>query len=80
MRLDRVLVRAGNGGGQLDSGAAKARIFADQPVHEKGKGKKALPQTGPELQEAHRALPWEEYLHISDHFGIFVEIPLVGLS
>ena len=28
------------------------------------------------LSEAHRVLPWEEYLHPSDHFGIFFELKL----
>ena len=27
-------------------------------------------------QQLHRALPWEEYLFQSDHFGIFLELPL----
>ena len=72
MRLDRVLVR---GVARLDGAAAKARLFADRPIHERARGRTPLPQVGPELREAHRALPWEEYLHPSDHFGIFVELP-----
>ena len=72
MRLDRVLVR---GMARLDGAAAKARLFADQPIHERARGRTPLPQVGPELREAHRALPWEEYLHPSDHFGIFVKLP-----
>lgn len=57
-----------------------ARIFADHPIHERAKGREPLPWTGRELQEAHRSLPWEEYLFPSDHFGIFVELPLFGGS
>ena len=73
MRLDRVLVRAS---GQLGLAAATARIFADQPIHERARGRPPLPQAGPELRAAHRAVPWQEYLHPSDHFGICVELPL----
>ena len=40
MRLDRVLVQAG--GGRLDCSVAKAQLFADQPVHERGKGREPL--------------------------------------
>lgn len=75
MRLDRVLVH----GTALDCGAAKARIFADQPIHERARGRAPLPQTGREVRESHRSLPWQEYLYPSDHFGIFVELPLQGL-
>lgn len=72
MRLDRVLVR----GLALDREAAEARLFADRPIHERARGRAALPYTGPELWESHRALPWEEYLCPSDHFGIVVSLPL----
>ena len=72
MRLDRVLVRGA--GATCDPGSA--RIFADQPIHERARGRPPLPQTGRELSEAHRNLPWEEYLHPSDHFGIFFELKL----
>jgi len=72
MRLDRVLVH----GSALDCAAATARIFADQPIHERARGRAVLPPTGHELREAHRALPWQEYLCPSDHFGICVEVPL----
>lgn len=71
MRLDRVLVH----GTALDCAAASARLFADEPIHERARGRPPLPQTGPELREAHRALPWQEYLLPSDHFGICVELP-----
>ncbi|EOD35842.1 hypothetical protein EMIHUDRAFT_423388 [Emiliania huxleyi CCMP1516] len=74
MRLDRVLVCCAAGGCACDPGAA--RIFADQPVHERARGRPPLPQTGRELSEAHRSLPWEEYLHPSDHFGISFELVL----
>ena len=76
MRLDRVLVH----GTALDCGVevATARLFADQPIHERARGRPPLPHTGPELREAHRALPWQEYLFQSDHFGICVELPLCG--
>ena len=70
MRLDRVLVH----GTALDCGAAKARIFADQPVDERARGRAPLPQAGRELSEAHRALPWQEYLFPSDHFGLCFEL------
>ena len=72
MRLDRVLVR----GASATCDPGSARIFADQPVHERARGRPPLPQTGRELSEAHRILPWEEYLHPSDHFGIFFELKL----
>ena len=77
MRLDRVLVHAS---GRLDlswAAAATARIFADQPIHERARGRQPLPQAGPELRAAHRAMPWQEYLHQSDHFGICVDLPIV---
>jgi len=74
MRLDRVLVR----GSALDVGAAKARLFVDQPCHERARGRTPLPQTGRELRDAHRCLPWQQYLFPSDHFGIFVEIPMAA--
>ena len=45
-----------------------------QPIDGRARGRAPLPQTGPELREAHRSLPWQEYLHPSDHFGIFVDI------
>ena len=70
MRLDRVLV-SGDG---LDAAGATARTFADQPIDERAKSRPPLPQTGPELQEAHRKLPWQEYLFPSDHFGIAFEL------
>ena len=74
MRLDRVLV---HGAALLDGcGAAEARLFADQPVHERARARPALPLAGPELRKAHRSLPWQDYLMCSDHFGIFVELPL----
>jgi endonuclease/exonuclease/phosphatase family metal-dependent hydrolase len=71
MRLDRMLVH----GSTLDCGAAGARIFADEPIDERARGRPSLPQTGRQLQEAHRSLPWQEYLYPSDHFGILVELP-----
>ena len=71
MRLDRVLMH----GSVVGHGAAQARLFADKPIHERARGRARLPHTGPELREVHRTLPWEEYLHPSDHFGIFVELP-----
>ena len=74
MRLDRILVH----GAGLDHDAAEARLFADQPIHERARGRASLPQVGPELRAAHRALPWQEYLHPSDHFGIVVELPLAA--
>lgn len=70
MRLDRVLVS----GGGLDVGGATARTFADRPIHERAQGRTPLPQAGRELQAAHRALPWQEYLFPSDHFGIAFEL------
>ena len=75
MRLDRVLVY----GTALDTdtGVAKARLFADQSIHERVRDRPPLPHTGPELRDAHRALPWQEYLFPSDHFGICVELPLL---
>ena len=73
MRLDRVLVHGAAG---LD--AAEARLFADQPIHEQASSRPALPLAGPELREAHRALPWQDYLHPSDHFGVFVELPVAS--
>ena len=76
MRLDRVLVH----GRALDCSGATARLFADQPIDERARGRKPLPQTGRELAEAHRALPWQEYLHASDHFGILVELPLASVA
>lgn len=75
MRLDRVLVR-GAGAASPTCEPGSARIFACEPVHERARGRPPLPQTGRELSEAHRSLPWEEYLHPSDHFGIFVELNL----
>ena len=57
---------------------AKARLFADQPIDDRARGRAALPRTGRELREAHRALPWQEYLHPSDHFGILLELPLAA--
>ena len=48
---------------------------ATQPVHERVKGMAPLPQSGAELRAAHRVLPWQEYLHCFDHFGIVVELP-----
>lgn len=42
MRLDRILVHAT----ALDLDAAEARLFADQPVHERAKGMVPLPQSG----------------------------------
>ena len=72
MRLDRILVY----GAAVDRSAATAHLFADQPIHERARARTALPQTGHELREAHRALPWQEYLHPSDHFGIVVKLPL----
>ena len=75
MRLDRVLVR-GAPAGSLGVGEATARIFADKPIHERARGRAALPLSGTALQEAHRKLPWEEYLACSDHFGIVVDLPL----
>ena len=78
MRLDRVLVHeAGAIGATSERGSA--RLFADKPVHERAAGRPPLPQTGRELSEAHRSLPWQEYLHPSDHFGIFVELKLVDI-
>ena len=74
MRLDRVLVH----GHALESAGAKARLFADQPIDDRARGRAALPRTGRELREAHRALPWQEYLHPSDHFGILLELPLAA--
>jgi hypothetical protein len=87
MRLDRVLVynrpspphfSSSSSSARFDCTTAKARLFADQPIHEQARGRTPLPLTGPELQEAHRAIPWQEFLYPSDHFGIFVELP--GLS
>ena len=72
MRLDRVLVH----GTGLDCAAAEARLFADQPIHERARGQPPLPHAGRELREAHRALPWQDYLFCSDHFGIFYELPI----
>ena len=74
MRLDRLIVHGDVH--RMNYGTAKARLFADQPIHEPTRGRTPLPQTGPELREAHRSLPWEEYLFPSDHFGILVEFPL----
>ena len=74
MRLDRILVH----GSALEPDAAEARLFADQPIHERAKGREPLPQTGVELRAAHRVLPWQEYLHCSDHFGIVVELPVAA--
>uniref|UniRef100_A0A7S3AXD8 Endonuclease/exonuclease/phosphatase domain-containing protein n=1 Tax=Haptolina ericina TaxID=156174 RepID=A0A7S3AXD8_9EUKA len=74
MRLDRVLVH----GSAFDCGLATARLFADLPIHERAKGRPPLPQTGKALWDAHRTIPWQEYLFQSDHFGIFVELPLIG--
>jgi len=71
MRLDRILVY----GAGLDISEAIARLFADQPIHERARARTPLPQTGHELRVAHRALPWQDYLHPSDHFGIVVELP-----
>ena len=68
------VVACGVGAASPTCELGSARIFADQPVHERAKGRPPLPQTGRELSEAHRSLPWEEYLHPSDHFGIFVEL------
>ena len=75
MRLDRVLVH----GRALDCAGATARLFADQPIDGRARGRAPLPQTGRELWEAHRALPWQEYLHPSDHFGIVMELPLASV-
>jgi len=66
MRLDRVLVFGSN----LNCETGEARIICDQPIHERARGKPPLPQSGCVLREAHRSLPWEEYLCPSDHFGI----------
>ena len=79
MRLDRVLVHespSSSPSSFLDRSAVTARIFADQSIHDRAKARGALPMVGPELQEAHRTLPWQEYLSPSDHFGIFFELPL----
>jgi len=70
MRLDRVLVF----GSTFDCAAAAARLFADQPIDERACGQPPLPQTGRVLQESHRSLPWQDFLHPSDHFGIFLEL------
>ena len=72
MRLDRVVVH----GAALDETAAEARLFADAPIDERARGRPPLPMTGGELREAHRALPWQEYLHVSDHFGVCLELPI----
>ena len=72
MRLDRILLH----GTAFDCQAAKARLFANEPVEERARQRSPLPQTGRELQEAHRALPWQEYLFPSDHFGICLDLPL----
>jgi endonuclease/exonuclease/phosphatase family metal-dependent hydrolase len=80
MRLDRVLVCSGHGEGgcaSFDSGTARAQMFADHSIHERARTRAPLPRAGPELREAHRCLPWQEYLFPSDHFGILVELPLV---
>jgi hypothetical protein len=71
MRLDRVLLH----GSALDC-AAEARLFANQPIHDRARSRTPLSQTGAELREAHRAVPWQEYLFPSDHFGIVVELNL----
>ena len=71
MRLDRLLIKGDN----LDNDNAEARLFANEPIHERGKDRPALPQSGPELREKHRNMPWEEFLFPSDHFGIVVDIP-----
>jgi len=80
MRLDRVLVHSSEALELSWNSTATARIFADQPIHERAKGRPPLPQAGPELCEAHRSVPWQEYLHPSDHFGIYVELPVVPLQ
>ena len=76
MRLDRIVVH----GAGLVCAAATARLFANEPIDERAKGRPPLPQAGRALREAHRALPWQEYLFMSDHFGICVELPLKALS
>jgi len=79
MRLDRVLVARGAGAATSPTcEPGSARIFADQPLHVRARERPPLPMTGSELSEAHRSLPWEEYLHPSDHFGIFFELKLDG--
>ena len=55
MRLDRLLIMGEN----LDGTNAEARLFANEPIHGRARGRPALPQTGPELRKAHRNLPWE---------------------
>lgn len=73
MRLDRVLVH-----GTALCKTTTARLFANQPIHERGRGREPLPQTGRELRESHRTLPWQEYLHPSDHFGIALEFDVAS--
>ena len=51
----------------------------DEPIDERAKGRPPLPQAGRALREAHRALPWQDYLFMSDHFGICVELPLKAI-
>jgi len=71
MRLDRVLV---HGNAALD--AAEARLFANHPIDERARARPTLPPAGSDLKKAHRALPWQDYLYPSDHFGVFVELPV----
>ena len=75
MRLDRVLLH----GDVFAQESADACLFGIEPIHERAKGCKSLPPTGPDLKGRHRSIPWEEYLFPSDHFGILVDMPLARL-
>ena len=78
MRLDRVLLH-GDVFVQNLVNPGDARLFGNEPIHDRAKGCESLPVTGQEHKSQHRALPWEEYLFPSDHFGILVDVPLTRL-